>query len=143
MTIDDIISYVTGGNTTFTLYSTKIEKRYTYKIKVSRKNENLFYVYVLYGQDNCNDYRFIGYFYRDNFILRQSKFKTDDPDVIFSTDIRFRMIEDFLQILCTEDELPETCLFYPSGRCARCGRMLTTPESIQTGFGPECIKYMY
>ncbi len=26
------------------------------------------------------------------------------------------------------------------GRCGRCGRRLTVPESIETGLGPECAK---
>jgi hypothetical protein len=25
------------------------------------------------------------------------------------------------------------------GRCGRCGRKLTVPESIHNGYGPECI----
>lgn len=28
------------------------------------------------------------------------------------------------------------------GRCGRCGRVLTVPESIETGIGPECAKRM-
>lgn len=27
-----------------------------------------------------------------------------------------------------------------AGRCGRCGRLLTTPESIEAGIGPECQK---
>lgn len=140
MTIDNMINYVTGGNATFTLYSTKLDKRYTYKIRIDSKCEDRFYAYVLYGQDNCSDYRFTGFFYKDNFTLRASKFDRDDA--IYTSDDRFKMLGCFLQILCTEEELPETCIFYPSGKCARCGRMLTTPESIESGFGPECIKYV-
>jgi hypothetical protein len=26
------------------------------------------------------------------------------------------------------------------GSCARCGKKLTVPESIESGFGPECVK---
>lgn len=28
------------------------------------------------------------------------------------------------------------------GKCARCGRKLTTPESIARGIGPECLSIM-
>ena len=28
---------------------------------------------------------------------------------------------------------------YHEGRCGRCGRMLTVPTSIESGFGPDCI----
>jgi len=29
-----------------------------------------------------------------------------------------------------------------TGRCGRCGKMLRDAESIQRGFGPECVKYI-
>lgn len=28
------------------------------------------------------------------------------------------------------------------GKCGRCARRLTTPESVQLGFGPECAKLL-
>jgi hypothetical protein len=28
------------------------------------------------------------------------------------------------------------------GRCGRCGRKLTVPESIESGFGPECASIL-
>jgi hypothetical protein len=29
-----------------------------------------------------------------------------------------------------------------TGRCGRCGKMLRDADSIKSGFGPECIKYI-
>lgn len=136
MTTQQMCEYVTGGRCVFTLQSTKIDKRYTYKIRADKKNANRMYVDVLFGPDNMDDYRFIGFFYKDDFVLRASKRETVRPD-----DNRFLMIKHFLRLICTSTMLPDTCKFYPSGRCARCGRLLTTPESIESGFGPECIKY--
>jgi hypothetical protein len=34
------------------------------------------------------------------------------------------------------------CTVHHEGRCGRCGRTLTVPESIESGFGPECINYV-
>jgi len=31
---------------------------------------------------------------------------------------------------------------FHEGACGRCGRTLTVPESIASGFGPECIRYV-
>lgn len=140
MTIDNIIKYVIGGKAIFTLYSARLDKRYTYKIKVDKKKSDRFYASVLYGPDNCNDYRYLGFLHDPDFTLRAPKSTRDEP--ISREDPRFRMLECFLEIICTETELPKTCEFYPSTRCARCGRLLTTPESIECGFGPECIKYV-
>ena len=33
---------------------------------------------------------------------------------------------------------PATFEFWHEGRCAACARRLTVPNSIATGFGPEC-----
>lgn len=37
-------------------------------------------------------------------------------------------------------ELPEQVQFWHEGRCGHCGRRLTVPASINTGFGPDCAK---
>lgn len=132
-----MLPFITAGNATFTLVSNKINKRYTYKIRRDKKNDNLFFVSVLFGQDNENDYRFIGFFYADSLELISSK-KAHLPD----DSPQFRMIKQYLDIISTKDELPHTCEFYPSGRCGRCGRTLTVPESIVDGIGPECRKYL-
>jgi hypothetical protein len=43
------------------------------------------------------------------------------------------------RVSCNTD-LPESVEFFHEGRCGKCGRKLTTPESVTAGFGPECIK---
>jgi hypothetical protein len=37
--------------------------------------------------------------------------------------------------------IPKTLEVWHEGRCGRCGIRLTHPESIESGFGPECIKH--
>jgi hypothetical protein len=36
--------------------------------------------------------------------------------------------------------VPDVLSVYHEGRCGRCGRQLTRPESIESGVGPECAK---
>jgi Family of unknown function (DUF6011) len=38
--------------------------------------------------------------------------------------------------------LPEGYRLHHEGRCGRCGRLLTVPESITSGYGPECVKHV-
>ena len=40
------------------------------------------------------------------------------------------------------DHLMEEAEWWHEGRCGRCGRRLTVPESIESGFGPECVKHV-
>jgi hypothetical protein len=35
--------------------------------------------------------------------------------------------------------MPDGVVIWHEGRCGRCGRRLTVPESIESGYGPECI----
>jgi DNA-directed RNA polymerase subunit RPC12/RpoP len=37
-------------------------------------------------------------------------------------------------------DLPEQIKVYHEAKCARCGHRLTVPESIETGFGPNCLE---
>jgi len=133
MKFEQILTFIQAGNSTFTLQSTKLDTRYTYNIKQDKKCLQRFYVKVMYGNDNEKDYRFLGWFYEDNLTLRYS-----DKSCAKFCDSCFVMLKKFLEILCNCKELPATCKFYPSGKCGRCGRKLTTPESIERGVGPEC-----
>jgi hypothetical protein len=38
-----------------------------------------------------------------------------------------------------EGILGATLEFWHEGRCGRCGRRLTVPDSIASGYGPECV----
>lgn len=128
MKVSDIKKYLLAGNCTFTLYSSKKELRYTYKI--NRENNRQWYTCsVLYGSNNETDYRHMGVFSCANMLLMP----------LHITDSwHFKMLKQFLQFIYNNEELPVTCMFYPSNNCAKCGKKLTTPESIERGFGPKC-----
>lgn len=130
----DAQEYITAGNATFTVKSSKWQKYYTYKF-VHKKNDKCkerYMIYLLYGPDNTANYRYFGLFYADTQTLRLSENTYTDPAV---------MLRAFIKILYTESQVwPTTCHFYKSGKCACCGRKLTTPESIERGIGPECYE---
>ena len=124
-----IKAYVLGGNCTFTLYSEKTKLRYTFRVR-SRKNSEWYRIERLYGDDNTKDYRTIGVFtIKDGLVYTKFNHYGSAES----------QIKYFLNVLWGSLKWPATMYMYPSGRCARCGRLLTTPESIKTGFGPKCI----
>lgn len=130
------LRYITAGNATFTIESTKINKRYTYKF-YHRKNDNCEYRYLvkrLYGSNNEDDYHFIGIYYADTGVYKSKAPQDAKPD-------HDKMLAAFLKMLHTDGiEWYPTCKFYMSSKCACCGRKLTTPESIERGIGPECFE---
>jgi hypothetical protein len=104
--------------------------------KEERENP-VYFVKLLNGQDNENDYQYMGILRRTHGLIftGASKVKPNSPSAI--------AFSYFLQVLKArkdEDSLPEMLEVWHEGRCARCGRKLTVPESISSGFGPECIK---
>lgn len=131
----NIRPYLLAGRCIFTLYSEKLDQRYTYKITADNKNSERYFARVLFGCDNDNDYRYIGLFYTDKLALR-----TSSAAHIPHTAPQFVMLQYFLAVVNGDYPWPPTCKFYPSVKCARCGRTLTTPESIERGIGPECYE---
>ena len=65
-------------------------------------------------------------------LTKASKFNKDS--------IPFKVFCFVQRVLHGDQELPKGYSILNSGRCFRCNRKLTTPESIKTNYGPECIK---
>jgi hypothetical protein len=137
------LSFVLGGNATFTLVSTRTGARYTYRVRAAKDRPSMFFASTLIGSDNESDYAYLGFFNtmhggsvltcRDGAYLRAGK--KGNPD-----DVRFRALNWLLKALARRT-MPSTVEFWHEGRCARCARLLTDPESIARGFGPECAKH--
>lgn len=144
--IKDIKNFMYAGNSTFTIQNTETQNRFTYKIQVPEDKKNaspidkVWFVKVLNGTDNENSYAFIGTLFSD-----KTKMSSDDKIYRHSGKSRVtnqaqsvKVFQWFIKALQT-NTIPSQVQFYHEGRCGRCGRKLTVPESIESGFGPECI----
>lgn len=128
------ISFVLGGNATFTLVSKQTGDRYTFRVRAAKDKRGMYFASTLIGSDNETDYAYLGYI-SDRHGLALQAGKKGKPD-----DVRFRALAWLLRALAA-DHMPSTVEFWHEGRCARCNRKLTDPESIATGYGPECRKH--
>jgi hypothetical protein len=103
---------------------------YTYKVRsfVSSEGEPLYSVAVL-----TDEYQYIGMLNPNTGAVKLTKATklTDEAPAV-------KLIRWVLGHLFTEKALPAAWKLHHEGRCAACGRQLTTPESIERGFGPEC-----
>ena len=122
---------MTAGRAVFTLVSHKTNRRYTFRM---RKGAHGFFLDVLIGSDNVTDYEYLGSVHN----LDGEVFNRKRP--MMAVDPRARAINWLLRQLAKGDELPETVEFFTSGKCAVCGRALTTPESVARGIGPKCFE---
>ena len=132
---DAVPAYTLAGNATITLLSGNTDRHFTYKIKKSKDKENLYFVNLLSGSDNDKDYQYIGCYYSDTKYFHPAKPWKDMVTMAWPPSLR--AIRFFFIRLYT---IPSNLHVYHEGRCGRCGRKLTTPESIERGLGPECYK---
>jgi hypothetical protein len=126
--VSNPVEFVTAGKAVFTILNEKTGRRFTYRVKKHKKSP-IYFVSVLSGPDNTSNYSYIGtIFNEEDFRLtRNSKAGPEAPSVIA-----------FTWFMRHIRRLPPALKVYHENRCARCGRALTTPESVQRGFGPEC-----
>jgi hypothetical protein len=139
-----VLAFMFAGKAVFTLRSLRSGNRYTYKVSTAPEREQdkgkggkpAFFVAVLSGPDNTNDFTYIGML-RDGkfFTTRASKMNMDSLPV-----------KTFNWALTSFNKnvraFPQDLEVWHTGRCGRCGRELTVPESVATGFGPECTAIM-
>jgi hypothetical protein len=123
-----------GGNSTVTFLNTKTGNRFTYRIKVTKtpKESQLYFVKLLTSPDT---YQFIGSIF-------VNKFKHSQRSNISAEAQGVRVFQYVFNKL-SQGKLEDFIEIYHEGKCGRCGRQLTVPESITSGFGPECIKMMH
>lgn len=130
----DVRAFVTAGRATFTLVGR--DARYTYRVDRSQNDDDrppVYFVALLTGPDNTADYTYMGLLDPSTGALRLTAKSSQTAD---STPVR--ALRWALPILWTGRALPAPAKLYHVGRCGRCGRALTVPESIRAGIGPEC-----
>lgn len=129
----DAIEFMLAGNAYMTLRSARTGTRYTFRIS-QKKGARVWFVSTLYGSDNTGDYSYVGMIddNRHFRVTRKSRFTDESPQV--------KAFEWALRHLVEKGEVPDQLEVWHEGRCGKCGRLLTVPESIANGIGPECAK---
>jgi len=126
--------FLCGGNATFTV-ANKEGVHYTYKIRKPDESAPYF-VKMLTGPNNENDYSYLGIFNPNGEAGKVLKLTAKSRLHDNSTPVRvFRWAAVLLR---NKGALPAGYTIQHEGKCCRCGRTLTVPESIEEGIGPEC-----
>jgi Family of unknown function (DUF6011) len=128
---EEALKFILGGNALFTIKSLKTGTRFTYKVLHDCKREGYFKVSYLNGTDNTKDYKQIGFISPDSPYLQPISIHTKELTV-------FKAFDHVFLNLSIRMAMPLVEIWH-EGRCCRCGRVLTVPESISNGIGPECI----
>lgn len=128
------LDFVLGGNATFTILNAETGNRFTFKV-VRPTDDHPHFVRVLTGPDNEGDYSFLG------TIFEKKTYRHGSRSPI-SQGSQSAKVFSWAWSRILDHSLPPQVEVYHEGRCGRCGRKLTVPESIASGFGPECIKHV-
>jgi hypothetical protein len=136
--------FFAGGSAIFTVSNGKGD-RHTFRVAHPSKNgtkdeDGPLFVGRLTGPDNDADYSYMGIFKpeRGDLVLTGASRRAgldEDSQVVKVFVWAVRRVRD-------GKPLPEGYAIQHEGRCCRCARRLTTPESIETGIGPVCAAKM-
>lgn len=123
------IAYLTAGNAIATIVSGETGRRFTYQLRRSTDGAVCF-VAVLTGENNASDYEFVG-------VVRGSEFRHSLKSRISSDATSVKAFAWVWRMLHSGEAIRSVEIWH-NGHCARCGRLLTDPTSIETGLGPVC-----
>lgn len=141
---EQIKKFVLGGNAIFTLVSKASGMRYTYKVR-KKEEDDFWFVMLLNGQNNEEDFAYLGHMFLKEGALcimhgKKSKIWSSAGSVVAWMWWSQLLAAPKDQRIITNRM--NNVEFWHEGKCGRCGRKLTVPSSIESGFGPECINYI-
>jgi|ETNvirnome_2_300_1030623.scaffolds.fasta_scaffold25049_2 hypothetical protein len=143
-TAEDARRFIFAGNATVTLTSLATGTHFTFKVRKKDVDDAdaPFFVSVLNG--GCAappaywpNYMYIGFVPAapGSALVAGRKDHPDAPS--------FKAFDWAIRHLLEREEIPEQLTIQHEGKCCRCARKLTHPDSIASGIGPECATKMF
>lgn len=140
----DIKTFILGGRAIFTLKNEVTGNRRTYSVyRIKDPNKDLYFVNVRGDGESIEKNKRTKWIYVGmicDSTRPNSKFVLTTKSKVTKDSLAFTGFNWLWQKLVKGLPLHQDMSIYHEGRCGRCGRQLTDPKSILTGFGPECIK---
>jgi hypothetical protein len=136
-TAEQAKQFILGGKAIFTIEGK--QARYTFRITRSEPDQSgrsVYFVSLLTGPENLSDYTYIGLLAELTGQIRltaKSRMTAESGPV--------RALGWVTRRIWTGLEIAPAKIWH-IGACGRCGRALTVPASIESGFGPECLAKM-
>lgn len=129
---EHIISFLLGGKCECIIRNINTNNSFKFQIKSNTESSggNMYFVYT-YVDGKSVYAGFIGGKKRE-YTYTQGK-----KGVLSENEIEIKAL---MYVLKNAHKLPDNVEVLHVGKCSRCGRKLTNPDSINIGVGPECIK---
>ena len=120
--------FLLGGVAIFTLQSEKTGRRYTYKVVSQKYRPTHCIVKLLKGPSIEKDFMPIGILSKNSLFF----------DIFNNISEEYYYVKAFRYFIEHIDNLSPQLGVYHAGKCCFCGRDLTTPDSIERGYGRKC-----
>lgn len=122
----------------FTLHNTDRNTHLTFKARRPKgwTVNSPVLIDLMVGTDNESDFGFLGSVNTRGFYKASAKSKVDADRKAVAD----RTLVWLLTKINNGVELPEALEIKGASKCARCGRKLTNPDSVDDGLGPICRK---
>ena len=132
----DALVFLLAGKAKFGLWNQRTDNRFEYEVNASSMKEDGLYFVQLTKQTSNNEH-LLGVikvqYMRNDYIPRFAKQETIESRAF---QWLYKKLRDDYTLI------PPYVVMYHLGRCARCGRELTDPDSIERGFGSECWRLL-
>lgn len=136
--------FVLAGKALFTIElpaGTDHQPHYTFKVtkkEASGQFPEAYFIALLSGPNNETDYTYVGMLDKKTADVRLTR-KSAYPEDSFPV----RLVKRILARVWANDHSAyeqHGYRMHHSNKCGKCGKTLTTPESVECGIGPECRK---
>lgn len=125
---NNIRKFIMAGNSTFTVKNDDTGNHVTFRVrKLDDKKKPIHFVSVKFGSSML----YIG------TVFNYAKFVFSKKSALNNDSI---LVKGFEWVFNRANNLPKNVHIYHEGSCGRCGKQLTNPKSIESGYGPECIE---
>jgi len=121
-----VYNYLLAGKSIVTLTDLNSNRYCTYKI--NKMDYKVWAVMLYVGAD---EFKYIG-------VIRDGMFNHTYKSRVNEESFSFGLFDSLVIGLKNNWEVPANIEVEHSGFCGRCGKRLTTPESLLTGLGPVC-----
>lgn len=132
---ENALDYILAGNAKVTLVSKSTGQRFTYKVATPKGKTSPHFVRLLTGPDNRHNYSYMGRIVPGGQYIHDKRNRAGAEDSPSTKGFRWVLYRLVGRDFATVDANVE---IWHEGKCGRCGRTLTVPESIATGIGPVC-----
>lgn len=135
--------FALAGNAVFTVVSKRTGTRFTYRIRKPRSEngeKKPYFVQLMNGQDNTSDYGYIGLMFGQGADSDFASWRHGGNKARASASAPSVQGLEWLFSNVMNEKVLEKVEIWHQGKCGKCRKALTVPESIASGLGPVCAK---